>query len=142
MEKFIATNINDFILESKIDNLSKAFKLKKVNALSKAYDAVNKNIIDEYDLRKLEDIYQLIENGEIKKAQEKISKLDSLVKPFVPDVPRNKIKGTVVVEFEMSSEFLDKDEMIGYMKNQLEQALTEEWQTSRCYPDMDTFNCA
>jgi len=142
MKKIIAVTLNEFLNESKIDNLSKQFKLKKVDSLSKAYDAVNKNIIDEYDLRKLEDIYQLIENGEIKKAQEKISRLDSLVKPFAPDVPQNKIKGTVVVEFEMSSEFLDKDEMIDYMKNQLEQALTEEWQTSSCYPDMDTFNCA
>lgn len=142
MKKIIATNINQFLNESKIDNLSKVFKLKKVDALSKAYDAVNKNIIDEYDLRELEDIYKLIENGEIKKAQDKISKLDSLVKPFAPNVPRNKIKGNVVVEFEMSSEFLNKDEMFEYMKNQLEQALTEEWQTSSCYPDMSTFNCA
>lgn len=87
MRKNIATTLNEFLNESKIDNLSKQFKLKKVDSLSKAYDAVNKNIIDEYDLRKLEDIYQLIENGEIKKAQEKISRLDSLVKPFAPDVP-------------------------------------------------------
>jgi hypothetical protein len=139
--KKITTSIKDFINENKIDNLSKIFKLKKVDALSRAYDAVNKNIIDEYDLHKLEDIYQLIENGEIKKAQEKISRLDNLLKPFAPDVPKNKIKGSVVVEFEMSSEFLDKEEMIEYMKNQLYHHLNEEWQTSRCYPDMDTFNC-
>jgi hypothetical protein len=141
MKKNVTTTLNAFLNESKLDNLSKQFKLKKVDALSRAYDAANKNIIDEYDLHQLEDIYQLIEKGEIKKAQKKISRLDSLVKPYAPDIPLNKIKGSIVVEFEMSSEFLDRNEMIEHMKIQLEHELTKEWQTSRCYPDMDTFNC-
>ena len=51
------------------------------------------------------------------------------------------ITGSIVVEFEISSEFLNRDELIDYMKNQLEQALTKEWQESRCYPNMETFNC-
>ena len=76
----------------------------------------------------------------MKKARKEISRLDSLLKPFVHDLPKNKIKGFVTVNFEMESEFLDKEEMIGYMKTQLEQVLTNEWQTSRCYPDMNTFN--
>ncbi len=145
MDKYTKEQFDDYlknnfnINESKFDNLEKEFKLKKVDSLNRAYDAVNKNIITEDDLRNLEYIYKLIENGEIKKAQVEKSKLDSLVSGFAPDIPRNKVTGSVVVEFEMSSEFLDKDELIEYIKEKLEDHLTEEWQTSRCFPDMDTF---
>jgi hypothetical protein len=50
-----------------------------------------------------------------------------------------KIYGSVVVNFEMKSDQITKDEMISYIKNQMKGHLTEEFQTSRCYPDMSTF---
>jgi len=52
---------------------------------------------------------------------------------------RKKIRGTITVEFEMSSEKLDKNGMGEYMKKQMENHLTEEWQTSQCKPKMSTF---
>jgi hypothetical protein len=52
---------------------------------------------------------------------------------------RKKIRGTITVEFEMSSEKLDKNEMGEYMKKQMKNHLSEEWQTSRCKPKMSTF---
>ena len=52
---------------------------------------------------------------------------------------RKKIRGRITVEFEMSSEKLDKSEMGEYIKKQMKSHLTEEWQTSRCKPLMSTF---
>ena len=52
---------------------------------------------------------------------------------------RRKIRGTIKVEFEMSSGKLDKFEMGEYIKKQMKSHLTEEWQTSRCNPLMSTF---
>lgn len=81
MKNYIQPSLTQFLNESKL-------RLKKVDALSKAYDAVSRKIIDENDLRELEEIQQMIESGDIKRAQERISKLDSLVKPFAPELPK------------------------------------------------------
>jgi hypothetical protein len=52
---------------------------------------------------------------------------------------KNKIKGTILVEFDMATDKLSVAEMGEYMKRQLKSALKDEWQTSRCEPIMSTF---
>ena len=63
----------------------------------------------------------------------------SLVLTIKQNAMKTKIKGSITVEFEMIVDTLSVSETANYMKRQLESHLTEEWQISRCNPDMSTF---
>lgn len=68
---------------------------------------------------------------EIRLAQEKIS---------LAEAKEIEIKGTIMVEFMMRTDRLKTPQELGeYMKGQLQEALKEEWQSSRMQPVMSSF---
>ncbi len=119
--------------------INENIKLVKVSNISKIETALNKNIIDESEYNKLMKIINLIDKGEIVKAKKEILKLDNLLKGYVPELPEFKLKGSVVVDFEISSNTLGYEDLEDYIKLKIENHLNNEGQIYTIVPNMDTF---
>lgn len=139
-EQYISFVTDHFMMkENKIDNLSKEYKLKRRKTLDVAYDAANKGILDEKDIQDLITIDELIYSGDLSTAKRLIRNLDTLVREYAPELPPNKIKGSIVLNFEFESELLNRQELEDYVKQIIISYCNKDFQNGTISPDLNSF---
>lgn len=123
--------------ENKYIQCFETFKLNRIHYRQKADDDYKLGFLTDSDMVKLNHIYDLVEQGRLFDARNIIITIDHSLKPYIPELPKTKVKGVVEVDFEIETD-LSIDETKKYIKNIIEIDLSNEGQTYRHFPNMDS----